>query len=85
MRTCALASFSSEFFVLEATANEHDHDGGSFSLRENRFTVRCTVSPVGGQEYRRDSRMKGCGRVSHLSPLQPLQHSCGMYDADAVQ
>ena len=40
MRTCALAR---EFSVLEATAIEQSHDGGSFSLRETRFIGRWAV------------------------------------------
>ena len=42
MRTCVLASFSSQFSVLEATAIEQGRDGGSFSLRETRFIGRLT-------------------------------------------
>ena len=40
---CALASFSSEFCVLEDTAIEQGRDGGSFSLRETRFIGRWAV------------------------------------------
>ena len=43
MRTCALAGFSSEFSVLEATVIEQGRDGGSFSLRETRFIGRWAV------------------------------------------
>ena len=93
IRTCALARLSSEFSV---TAIEQGRDGGSFSLRETRFIGRWAVWLVGvprghglacqSVEEKR-SWMKGCGRLSHPSPLQPLQNSFCVhyvYDADAI-
>ena len=72
MRTCALAGFSSEFSVLEATVIEQGRDGGSFHRSLGRLTGRCAAAAV---SLATGSWMKGCGRLSHPSPLQPLQNS----------
>ena len=88
VRTCALARFSSEFSV---TAIEQGRDGGSFSLRETSFhwslgrlTGGCAAPPRSRlPECRRDSWMKGCGRLNHLQPLQNSFCVHYVYDDDA--
>ena len=61
MHTCALASFSSDFSILEATAIEQGSGGGSFSLRETRFIGRWAIRPVGMPRLR--SRLPQGSRV----------------------